>query len=109
MGDVDIMSRSELLEVFKKFIMPKPQRQKKSCGGKRSNVEEKCNGLVQEVRNIKLNRSISETYRQSMSTITTISDSNGPMDCSPSYSSNKRSINESIKDNSVKRQRIQWP
>lgn len=102
MGDVDIMSRSELLEVFKKFIMPKPQRQKKSCGGKRSNVEEKCNGLVQEVRNIKLNQSISESHRQSMSTI-------HPMDCSPSSSTSKRSMNESIKDNSVKRQRIQWP
>lgn len=80
------MTRNELIELFKKYIMPKPQRRKDHKN------ELACSNLVKEVKKIKLNRNNAEQ----------------PMDCSPQR-------NETLKrpsDNTqsmTKRQRIQWP
>lgn len=85
-----------MIELFKKYIMPKPQRRKTS------KIEENsCNSLVQEVKKIKLNRNNQQEES-----------SGQPMDCSESPRSStilKRQFVTENNQNTSKRQRIQWP
>lgn len=91
---LDGMTRDELLQVFRKHIMPKPQRRQKNETKQRSISE--AVGITNEVKRIKLNRVGSQT----------------PMDCTPAAANcdngHKRTMSESC-TSSTKRQKIQWP
>lgn len=80
-----MLSRSELVDLFKAHIMPKPQRQSKS--------NQSTNGLAQEVKKIKLNRE-HKCEIEKME----VDDRNV-----------QKRIHGDILQNKPKRQRIQWP
>lgn len=89
------MSRNELIDIFKRHIMPKPQRRQKNCLQSNSTSNETLN-LAKEVKRIKLSRVNTQVQ---------------PMDCTPANDkSHKRSISESqLPTSCKKRQRIKWP
>lgn len=92
-ANTEQLSRSDLMDIFKKHIMPKPQRRsrdelKNGC----STSSAETLHLAKEVKRIKLNQVQA-------------------MDCSPSSCSGntqKRTVNESSQGLN-KRQKIQWP
>ena len=89
------MTRNELLDIFKRHIMPKPQRRQKNDDNCKSSAETV--NLTKEVKRIKLSKI----------------NSGQPMDCTPPRecdNKHKRTISEShLTLNSNKKQRIQWP
>lgn len=82
-NNLENLSRTELIDIFKTHIMPKPQRQSK--------LNQSTNGLAKEVKKIKLNRNSSRC-----DTVEKMEVDDG------------NSRTESL-HNKPKRQRIQWP
>ncbi|CRK90680.1 CLUMA_CG004381, isoform A [Clunio marinus] len=100
-SNLEQLERTELMDVYRKHIMPKPQRRQKQ---EKKSVES--NGetvlLVNEVKKIKLNRLNS----QELSMDCTTNDKANNAQC---INDKKRLLPDSNQKNTNKRQRIQWP
>ncbi|KAG5682831.1 hypothetical protein PVAND_012155 [Polypedilum vanderplanki] len=95
-NNLENLSRYELLELFKKYILPKPQRLKKGCNSKLQEVSS-TNHLVNKVKRIKINHTASNNSCQVHHI--ELRDTN----------LKRNHEDHNAIDNKPKRQRIQWP